>query len=57
MGKSADELAAIEASVYYRSCDAARDAGAAPIYHGQPGYRQGMDRDLDGIACEPYYGR
>jgi hypothetical protein len=43
--------------VYYRNCDEARAAGAAPIYRGQPGYRPGMDGDNDGIACEPYRGR
>jgi len=43
--------------VYYRNCDAARAAGAAPIRAGQPGYRPGLDRDGDGIACEPYRGR
>lgn len=43
--------------VYYPNCDAARAAGAAPIRAGQPGYRAGLDRDGDGIACEPYRGR
>ena len=38
--------------VYYPNCDAARAAGAAPIYQGQPGYRTKLDRDRDGIACE-----
>ena len=38
--------------VYYPNCAAARKAGAAPIYRGQPGYRPGLDRDGDGIACE-----
>ena len=33
-----------------------RAAGAAPIYRGQPGYRDGLDGDSDGIACEPYHG-
>ena len=42
----------VEASVYYPNCQAARDAGAAPIYAGQPGYRPGLDRDHDDIACE-----
>ena len=37
---------------YYRNCNAARDAGAAPLYRGQPGYRPELDRDKDGIACE-----
>ncbi|GAA3318031.1 hypothetical protein GCM10017710_34530 [Arthrobacter ramosus] len=39
-------------SVYYANCTAARAAGAAPIYRGQPGYRPALDRDNDGIACE-----
>ena len=44
-------------SVYYRYCDEARAAGAAPLYRGQPGYRSKLDRDGDGIACEPSIGR
>ena len=39
---------------YWRRCDDARAAGTAPIYRGEPGYREGLDRDNDGIACEPY---
>jgi hypothetical protein len=39
---------------YWRGCDDARAAGTAPIYSGEPGYREGMDGDSDGIACEPY---
>lgn len=35
-------------------CDEARAAGTAPIYVGEPGYREGLDRDSDGIACEPF---
>jgi hypothetical protein len=38
--------------VYYANCTAARAAGAAPIYVGDPGYRRALDRDGDGIACE-----
>ena len=38
----------------WAGCDQARAAGTAPIYHGEPGYRRGMDGDGDGIACEPY---
>lgn len=45
------------ASVYFRNCNEARAAGAAPLYRGQPGYRPQMDGDNDGIACEPYRGR
>ncbi|HEY0313371.1 MAG TPA: excalibur calcium-binding domain-containing protein [Allosphingosinicella sp.] len=50
---AAPERSRIEASVYYSGCNAARAAGAAPIYAGQPGYRPEMDGDGDGIACEP----
>ncbi|GAB3206206.1 hypothetical protein GCM10027262_14460 [Nocardia tengchongensis] len=39
-------------SVYYGSCAEAKRAGAAPIRRGEPGYRSGLDRDGDGIACE-----
>ncbi|MFC9895762.1 excalibur calcium-binding domain-containing protein [Nocardia sp. NPDC127579] len=48
--------AAVQASpdVYYPDCDAARAAGAAPLYRGDPGYRPPLDRDDDGVACEPY---
>lgn len=41
---------------YYRGCDEARAAGVAPLYAGEPGYREEMDGDGDGIACEPYRG-
>jgi hypothetical protein len=48
------ETALLPAPVYYPVCADARAAGAAPIYRGQPGYREALDRDRDGIACEPY---
>jgi uncharacterized SAM-binding protein YcdF (DUF218 family) len=38
----------------YRNCAAARAAGAAPLSRGQRGYGAHLDRDGDGIACEPY---
>lgn len=38
--------------VYYRNCDAARAAGAAPVRRGQPGYARHLDRDNDGVGCE-----
>lgn len=38
--------------VYFDSCAEARKAGAAPIHRGRPGYRPGLDRDDDGVACE-----
>ncbi|MER5731935.1 excalibur calcium-binding domain-containing protein [Streptomyces sp. NPDC002138] len=40
------------ADVYYANCTAAKNAGAAPIRRGQPGYRSALDRDNDGIACD-----
>ncbi|MCW8221354.1 excalibur calcium-binding domain-containing protein, partial [Streptomyces griseolus] len=41
-------------SVYYENCDAARAAGAAPVHRGDPGYAAHLDRDNDGVGCEPY---
>lgn len=40
-------------ATFYKNCDAAREAGAAPLHEGDPGYRPALDRDGDGIACEP----
>lgn len=39
-------------AVYYSSCKAARAAGVSHIRRGQPGYRPGLDRDNDGVACD-----
>ena len=41
----------------FRNCAAARAAGAAPVRRGEPGYGPWLDRDGDGIACEPYRGQ
>lgn len=41
---------------YYSYCDEARAAGVAPLYADEPGYREGLDGDGDGVACEPYRG-
>jgi hypothetical protein len=38
--------------VYYANCSAARAAGAAPVYRGEPGYASHLDRDNDGVGCE-----
>jgi septal ring factor EnvC (AmiA/AmiB activator) len=40
------------ASAYYDNCTAARNAGAAPVRSGDPGYGPHLDRDGDGVACE-----
>lgn len=41
----------------FRNCTEAREAGAAPVRRGEPGYGPHLDRDNDGIGCEPYRGR
>jgi len=41
---------------HWSRCDDARAAGTTPIHAGEPGYRNGLDRDGDGVACEPYRG-
>lgn len=38
--------------VNYKNCTAVKDAGAAPLHAGQPGYGKHLDRDGDGVACE-----
>jgi Excalibur calcium-binding domain/Protein of unknown function (DUF1524) len=43
---------AAAAAESFRNCAAARAAGAAPVYVGDPGYSTKLDGDLDGIACE-----
>jgi hypothetical protein len=40
-----------------RTCDEARSRGLAPARRGQPGYAPWLDRDHDGIACEPWVPR
>ena len=41
----------------FANCPEARAAGAAPVYRGEPGYGPHLDRDGDGVGCEPYRGR
>ena len=43
---------AATSAVYYANCSAARAAGAAPVYEGEPGYAPRLDRDRDGVGCE-----
>ncbi|NEK96619.1 hypothetical protein GCU67_20970 [Modestobacter muralis] len=38
--------------VSYANCTEVRNAGAAPIRRGEPGYSSKLDRDGDGIACD-----
>ncbi len=37
----------------YRNCDTAWATGAAPVRKGEPGYSRNLDRDGDGVGCEP----
>lgn len=36
----------------FTNCTAARNAGAAPVRRGDPGYGPHLDRDNDGVGCE-----
>ncbi|UGQ12859.1 excalibur calcium-binding domain-containing protein [Yinghuangia sp. ASG 101] len=38
--------------VFYRNCEEAKEAGAAPLHRGDPGYSRRLDKDGDGVACE-----
>jgi micrococcal nuclease len=38
--------------VYFKNCTEAREAGVTPLYAGDAGYREQMDGDRDGVACE-----
>ena len=51
--KPGETSAELEESVYYADCAAARAAGKAPLYPGQPGYRKELDPQDTGIACQP----
>ncbi|WP_323986612.1 excalibur calcium-binding domain-containing protein [Microbacterium plantarum] len=48
----AAQAPAAPAFTYYDNCTAARNAGAAPVRTGDPGYGRHLDRDGDGIGCE-----
>ena len=37
----------------FANCSEARAAGAAPVRRGDPGYGPHLDRDRDGVGCEP----
>ncbi|OAS85104.1 excalibur calcium-binding domain-containing protein [Metabacillus litoralis] len=41
-----------QTNVYYKNCDEARSAGAAPVHQGEPGYGKHLDRDGDGVGCD-----
>ncbi len=39
-------------NVSYANCTEARNAGAASVRRGDPGYSSRLDRDGDGVGCE-----
>ena len=39
-------------TLYFKNCKDAKAKGYKNIKKGQPGYRDKLDRDKDGIACE-----
>lgn len=41
----------------FANCAEAREAGRVPVRRGEPGYGPHLDRDNDGVGCEPYRGR
>lgn len=43
-----------QARIYYPNCAAAEAAGQGPMFRTHRGYREALDADLDGWACEPY---
>jgi hypothetical protein len=42
-----------EIPVFFPDCETAWLFGAAPMERDEPGYRRELDRDRDGVACEP----
>ena len=50
--KKATTTPTASSSVYYKDCEAAWEAGAAPIPSNKPGYRIELDSDKNGVACE-----
>jgi hypothetical protein len=50
--KEAPAQAPAGGNVFYQNCTAVKDAGAAPIRAGDPGWDTKFDRDGDGVGCE-----
>jgi len=51
--KPGETSAEVEQSVHYADCAAVAKAGKAPLYPGQPGYREELDPQGVGVACQP----
>lgn len=56
-GSARAGASSVSDGLYFRSCDEAALAGFSSMAIGTPGYREGLDGDQDGVACEPYTGR
>ncbi|MGG3624545.1 excalibur calcium-binding domain-containing protein [Bacillus gobiensis] len=41
-----------QTNVYYKNCTQAKEANAAPIHKGEPGYAKHLDKDGDGVGCD-----
>ena len=46
------QKAPVGGNVFYANCTAVKQAGAAPIRAGDPGWDTKFDRDGDGVGCE-----
>nr|WP_275889248.1 NlpC/P60 family protein [Nakamurella flavida] len=49
---AAAAAASAPSPTYFDTCDDARDAGAAPMNRGEDGYRNALDPNGNGVACE-----
>jgi len=52
--QNAHHVSLMSAHGAFANCREATQAGAAPLYQGQPGYAPWLDADHDGVACKPY---
>jgi hypothetical protein len=50
------ESEATDPAFMYENCDAAREAGAAPVLEGEHGFGPHLDADNDGVGCEHWSG-
>lgn len=51
-GSGSSSSGSSNSSTSFENCTAAREAGAAPVHRGDPGYGSHLDRDGDGVGCE-----
>ena len=56
-GNARASTSGVSGGLYFISCADAERAGYSSMGIGTPGYREGLDGDHDGVACEPYTGR